>query len=71
MTSFKWAFGEHAEKLKKCPVCGSEEGFWFIVKKDRKYVQCKNCGKKLLLCTIYSLEKNEKGITLLLHEKEI
>jgi len=61
MTSFKWAFGEHAEKLKKCPVCESEDGFWFTIKRGRKYAQCKNCGTEFLLCVIYPLEKKEKG----------
>jgi len=70
--SFKWAFGEHVEKLKKCPNCGSEKGFWFIIKRDRRYAQCKNCGAEFLLCTIYPLEHEEKkeGIISLLYEKE-
>jgi len=71
MTSFKWAFGEYAEKLKKCPVCGSKEGFWFIMKKGRKYAQCKSCGAEFLLCVIFPLEKKEESIALLLHEKEL
>jgi len=71
--SFEWAFGEHAEKLKKCPNCGSEKGFWFILKKDRRYAQCKSCGAEFLLCTIYPLESEGKkeGIISLLYEKEI
>ena len=70
--SFKWAFGEHAEKLKKCPNCGSEKGFWFIIKRDRRYAQCKSCGAEFLLCTIYPLESEgkRKGIISLLYEKE-
>jgi len=71
MTSFKWAFGEYAEKLKKCPVCGSKEGFWFIMKKDKKYAQCKSCGAEFLLCVIFPLEKKEESIASLLHEKEL
>jgi len=70
--SFKWAFGEHVEKLKKCPNCGSEKGFWFIIKRDRRYAQCKSCGAEFLLCTIYPLESEGKkeGIMTLLYEKE-
>ncbi|RLI20457.1 hypothetical protein DRO54_06265 [Candidatus Bathyarchaeota archaeon] len=70
--SFKWAFGEHGEKLKECPICGSKDGFWFIMKGERRYAQCKSCGAEFMLCTIYSLEKEEKkhGILSLLHEKE-
>jgi transcription elongation factor Elf1 len=30
--------------FKRCPKCGSEEGFWFGVKRDRVYLQCKTCG---------------------------
>jgi len=71
--SFKWAFGEHAEKLKRCPVCGSEKGFWFIIKRNRRYAQCKSCGAEFLLCTIYPLEEKERreGIVSLLYEKEV
>lgn len=69
--SFKWAFGEHAEKLKKCLICGSERGFWFTIKKDKKYAQCKNCGAEFLLCVIFPLEREKQGITSLLYEKEI
>jgi len=71
--SFKWAFGEHAEKLKRCPVCGSEKGFWFIIKRNRRYAQCNSCGAEFLLCTIYPLEKKERreGIVSLLYEKEV
>ena len=70
--SFKWAFGEHVEKLKKCPNCGSEKGFWFILKRDRRYAQCKSCGAEFLLCTIYPLEGEGKkeGIISLSYEKE-
>ena len=71
--SFKWAFGERAEKLKRCPVCGSEKGFWFIIKRNRRYAQCKSCGAEFLLCTIYPLEEKERreGIASLLYEKEV
>ena len=71
--SFKWAFGEHSEKLRKCPICGSEKGFWFIIRGNRRYAQCKGCGAEFLLCTIYPLEEEGKkgGIASLLYEKEV
>jgi len=62
MSSFDWAFGKQLENLEKCPVCKSKEGFWYFIRKNRKYAQCKNCGAELLLCKIYPVEKEEDGI---------
>jgi transcription elongation factor Elf1 len=65
MSSFEWAFGKYLEHLKSCPVCGSKEGFWFFIRKNRKYAQCKNCGVELLLCVIYPMEEGrDKSVSL-------
>jgi transcription elongation factor Elf1 len=47
--------------LKTCPKCNSVEGFWFGVKGDHIYVQCKCCGASLELFEVYRLgEEREK-----------
>jgi uncharacterized Zn finger protein len=47
--------------LKTCPKCSSTEGFWFIMKGDHLFVQCKNCGVELGLCEMYKFaETNRK-----------
>ena len=43
-----------------CPKCGSREGFWLGVKRDRGYVQCKGCGASFELFEVFSFgEKRE------------
>jgi translation initiation factor 2 beta subunit (eIF-2beta)/eIF-5 len=43
-----------ASSLKKCPKCGSGEGFWLAANKEKSYAQCKNCGAILEFCEVLS-----------------
>jgi transcription elongation factor Elf1 len=46
--------------FKTCPKCNSVEGFWLGMKRDRAYVQCKECGAGFDLFEVYSVgEKNK------------
>ena len=46
--------------LKVCPKCGSREGFWFTIKPEGGYGQCKHCGAVLEACEVYSLGGEDK-----------
>lgn len=47
-------------QLKLCPKCSSNGGFWFIMKGDHIFVQCKCCGAELGLCEVYKLSEGNK-----------
>lgn len=47
-------------RFKMCPKCKSTIGVWLGSKRDRAYVQCKNCGEKFELFEVFAFgEKNE------------
>ena len=46
--------------LKTCPKCNSVEGFWFGVKGDHIYVQCKCCGASLELFEVYTMGEKSR-----------
>jgi translation initiation factor 2 beta subunit (eIF-2beta)/eIF-5 len=46
--------------LKVCPKCSSVEGFWFIVKGDHLFVQCKHCGVELGLSEVYTFAGSDR-----------
>jgi translation initiation factor 2 beta subunit (eIF-2beta)/eIF-5 len=43
--------------LKKCPDCGSTEGYWLIAKREKTYFQCKNCAAMLEVAEIFPPSK--------------
>lgn len=47
-------------QLRLCPKCNSNGGFWFIMKGDHIFVQCKCCGAELGLCEVYKLSEGSK-----------
>jgi len=46
--------------LKKCPKCGSSEGFWLGVKLREAYLQCKHCGTIIEAAEMVPLEEEKK-----------
>jgi ribosomal protein L37AE/L43A len=48
---------ELSKTVKKCPNCGSNEGFWLVPKLEKSFLQCKHCGALIELCEI--LQKEE------------
>jgi len=46
--------------LKRCPKCGSSEGFWLGAKLGEAYFQCKHCGTIIEAAEIVSLEEEKK-----------
>jgi len=50
---------DSSSRFKICPKCNSTEGFWLGLKRDRAYVQCKECGAKFELYEVYMM--GEKG----------
>ena len=49
-------------QLRLCPKCSSNGGFWFIMRGDHIFVQCKCCGTELGLREAYRLgEENIKS----------
>jgi len=50
------AFGQ----LRICPKCKSVEGFWFGLRQDHVYVQCKSCGSKFEFREIHNLDRSMK-----------
>ena len=45
--------------LKKCPRCGSSEGFWLGAKLRQTYFQCKHCGTIIEANEIVQLAEKE------------
>lgn len=43
--------------LKECPKCGQRDGFWLVVRYERRYLQCKHCGSMLEFCEVHSTSK--------------
>jgi len=57
-------------KLKICPKCHSIEGFWFKMKDDHLFTQCKSCGAEVEICEMYKLiEENKKPLWLKIFNK--
>ena len=47
-------------QFKSCPKCNSDEGFWFIMKADHIFVQCKCCGAEFGLCELYRISEGNR-----------
>jgi hypothetical protein len=45
--------------FRKCPRCSCSRGFWLSIRRDKVYVQCKECGAQLELFEVYRI--GEKG----------
>jgi len=45
--------------LKKCPICGSSEGFWLGAKLRCTYFQCKHCGTIIEATELVQLPEKE------------
>jgi hypothetical protein len=48
-------------RLKICPKCNSQEGFWLGLKTGHTYAQCKDCGTKLELFEIFPIDERTKA----------
>jgi len=42
--------------VKKCPNCGSSEGFWLALKLEKRLLQCKHCGALIEVCEVFQGE---------------
>ena len=45
--------------LRKCPKCGSAEGFWIASRLRQVYFQCKHCGTIIEATEIIELPKRQ------------
>jgi len=45
--------------LRKCPKCGSSEGFWMATRLRQTYFQCKHCGTIIEATEIIELPERE------------
>jgi transcription elongation factor Elf1 len=43
--------------VKKCPNCGSSEGFWLALKLEKRFLQCKHCGALIEVCEVFESKK--------------
>jgi len=47
-------------RFKTCPKCNSIEGFWFGLKREHPYAQCKGCGARFELFEVYMMGEKSK-----------
>lgn len=64
-------FEELLKTIKKCPRCGSDEGFWLAFKLYGKFLQCKHCGALIEVYeeTVKHEEKDENRKADIVREK--